>query len=119
MGGGALLFLIRLTTLELKLDAFVQTLERRYRADQPRAPRGTPTGGQWIDDAVHVAATRCDGFSAGCQNGGTFGSSGMITIGNKRLCWDCAIRFLGIQGLPYEEQMQTIQLFDKLYPKDR
>lgn len=24
-------------------------LERRYRPDQPRAPRGAPIGGQWID----------------------------------------------------------------------
>jgi hypothetical protein len=25
-------------------------LERRYRSDQPRAPRGTHEGGQWVDD---------------------------------------------------------------------
>ena len=24
--------------------------EAKYRPDQPRAPRGTPIGGQWIDD---------------------------------------------------------------------
>jgi hypothetical protein len=37
-------------TLELKLDALVWALERRYRPDQPRAPKGTPEGGQWIRD---------------------------------------------------------------------
>jgi hypothetical protein len=41
---------LRLATLELKLATFVSTLERRYRPDQPRAPKGTPTGGQWVDD---------------------------------------------------------------------
>jgi hypothetical protein len=27
-------------------------LERRYRPDQPRAPRGTPEGGQWVEDVT-------------------------------------------------------------------
>lgn len=111
---------IRLATVELKLDVLIQSLERHYRSDQPRAPRGTPTGGQWIDDAVRVAAAaRCSGFSSGCQNGGSFGSSGMIKIGQKMYCWDCAIKFLGIQGLPYEEQMETIQNFDPTFRKGR
>lgn len=39
---------IRLATLSLKLDVLVALLERRYRPDQPRAPKGTPEGGQWI-----------------------------------------------------------------------
>ena len=45
--GGALLFAIRLATLELKLEAFVRALERRYRPDQPRVPAGRPEGGEW------------------------------------------------------------------------
>jgi hypothetical protein len=32
-------------------------LEHRYRPDQPRAPRGTPVGGQWIF-AGGISATR-------------------------------------------------------------
>lgn len=36
-------------TLELKLDSFIFALERWYRPDQPRAPRGSPIGGQWIE----------------------------------------------------------------------
>jgi hypothetical protein len=39
---------IRLATVSLKLDVLVAALERRYRADQPRAPKGTPGGGQWV-----------------------------------------------------------------------
>ena len=34
-------------TLELKLDAFIFALERRYAPDQPRVPAGNPDGGQW------------------------------------------------------------------------
>ncbi|UYN99693.1 MAG: hypothetical protein KIT02_00135 [Devosia sp.] len=41
---------IRLATLSLKLDVLVALLERRYRPDQPRAPKGTREGGQWIPD---------------------------------------------------------------------
>lgn len=41
---------IRLATLELKLHDFLAALERHYRADQPRVPRGTPIGGQWTRD---------------------------------------------------------------------
>lgn len=41
------LLALGLATLELKLDAFVRVLERRYRPDQPRVPAGNPDGGQW------------------------------------------------------------------------
>lgn len=108
-----------MATAELKLATLASRLERYYREDQPRAPRGTPIGGQWIDDRTHVAATKpkrpwlmCDGFSAGCQNGGSFGSSGMFNIKGKRLCWDCAIKYLGIQDMTTDEQMKTIHDFD-------
>jgi hypothetical protein len=37
----------------------------------------------------------------------------MIRIGDKLLCWDCAIKFLGIQDLTREEQLKTIGDFDK------
>lgn len=111
----ALSLVLQLTTLELKLDAFIYALERRYRPDQPRAPRGTPIGGQWILYRAHVAGRRCDGFSAGCQNGGTFGSSGSVKIGNKRMCRDCALRYLGIEELPRDDQLKTIKDFDPSY----
>jgi hypothetical protein len=38
---------IKLATVDLKLDAFLAALERRYRADQPRVPAGRPEGGRW------------------------------------------------------------------------
>jgi len=92
----------------------VSALERRYRPDQPRAPQGIPEGGQWVTDRVHVAAgLSCDGFSGGCQSGGTFGTTGLIKIFNKRLCWDCAVKFLGIQELPHDEQLETLRGFDR------
>lgn len=113
---------LHLTTLELKLEALVWALERRYRPDQPRAPRGTPIGGRWILDTgrtldrIHVAVCRplqrCEGFSAGCQNGGTFGSSGSVNVFGKRLCWDCAIKYLGIQNDTPSGQLDLIMKID-------
>jgi hypothetical protein len=50
MVGRRLLVALRLASLEIKLDALARTLERRYRPDQPRAPRGSPIGGQWVQD---------------------------------------------------------------------
>ena len=110
----ALTAAVRLATLEIKLDLLVRALERRYRPDQPRAPKGTPEGGQWIDDRMRVAVgPRCDGFSSGCQLGGSFGTTGMYHISGKRLCRDCAIKFLGLQGLPHQEQEETLRGFGK------
>ncbi len=47
---------LRLYLVEKRMNALVEEvfeeLERRYRQDQPRAPRGTPggRGGEWVDD---------------------------------------------------------------------
>ena len=49
---------IRLATLSLKFDVLIAMLERRYRADQPRAPKGTSDGGRWIDAARAPGTTR-------------------------------------------------------------
>lgn len=110
----ALIAAIRFATLEIKLNLLVRALERRYRPDQPRAPKGTPEGGQWIDDRVRVAQVgpRCDGFSSGCQMGGSFGATGMYNILGKRLCRSCALKILGIETLPHGEQQETLGRFD-------
>lgn len=119
----ALGYEIRLATLSLKLDVLIAGLERRYRPDQPRAPKGTPEGGQWIDDLsvsgsaqgeperIQVAGPRCDGFGGGCSMGGSFGTTGMYTIQGKRLCRGCALKILGIEELPHIEQQETLGRF--------
>jgi hypothetical protein len=98
--------------------------ELRYREDQPRAPRGNPDGGQWIRDTVHAPnarphreavrrrppAPRCQGD---CGSGGSFVTSGWITILGKRYCWNCAIKELGIQELPAEEKPDFLRGTDK------
>jgi hypothetical protein len=112
---------IGLVTAEVKLSTLVIELERRYRADQMRAPRGTRIGGQWIDERLHLAArkpkwtmVRCDGFSAGCQNGGTYNYSGMYNIDGRMLCPDCALRYLGIQDVPLAERQYLLNIFGRI-----
>lgn len=48
---GALLLAVRLATLELKLDAFVYMLERRYRPDQRLFLRVMPRAGNGLSRA--------------------------------------------------------------------
>jgi hypothetical protein len=36
----------------------------------------------------------------------------MLKIMGKTLCWDCAIKELGIQELPRDEQLKTLADFD-------
>lgn len=42
---------IGVATLLLKFDLLIGRLEKRYRSDQPRAPKGTPDGGRWVVDS--------------------------------------------------------------------
>ena len=40
---------IKAATAGTRFETALGALERRYRADQPRVPAGTPDGGQWTD----------------------------------------------------------------------
>ncbi len=44
-------------------------------------------------------AGACQGTSAGCQSGGSYGSSAMYDINGRHLCRDCAVKALDIGGL--------------------
>ena len=46
---------MRFHTAALRLQG---ALERRYRPDQPRAPGGSPIGGQWIDAGAPLPRRR-------------------------------------------------------------
>lgn len=38
----------------LAMVRLAQSVELRYRPDQPRAPKGTRTGGQWVSGLAHT-----------------------------------------------------------------
>ncbi len=37
----------------------------------------------------------------------------MVGIADKQVCWDCAIKYLGIQDLPHDQQLKILANFDK------
>jgi hypothetical protein len=81
---------------------------RKYNPDtesEPRVPKHQPGGGEWTGNSggaeFDVAAsgrTPCDGFSGGCQSGGSYGSSALYHILGRNLCTDCATKFLGLEN---------------------
>jgi hypothetical protein len=63
---------------------------------------------------VQIAAAegmRCEGFSTGCQSGGTYGSSGMYNINGRVLCIDCAVKFFTLQDEPNSERTRFLERF--------
>jgi len=88
---------------------------RKYNPDEPRVPAGNPHGGWWTADATdggtQVAApggVPCDGFSAGCQSGGSYGSSALYHILGRNLCTDCATKFLGLENEPATTKVREL-----------
>lgn len=60
---------------------------------------------------VRIAAAggpRCEGFPAGCQNGGSYGTTAMFYIHGSALCMDCAVKILGIQGETASEKLHIL-----------
>jgi hypothetical protein len=81
---------------------------RKYNPDwenEPRVPAGNPDRGQWTGDGdgggVQVAAVgdlKCQGFSGGCQSGGTYGTGAMYRIFGRNVCRDCAVKMMGLEN---------------------
>ena len=80
----------------------------KFNPDQPRVPAGQSDGGQWTSGEVQVAV-ECDGFGgrnspAGCESGGSYGTTAVCNIGNRNLCRECSVRCLGLEGLSEKEK---------------
>lgn len=94
---------------------------KTYDPEEPRVPAGQPGPGRWTTDegtagtpGVQVAGAgnlRCDGFSAGCQSGGSYGTSATYHISGRNLCTDCAVKFLGIQNESPRDKVLTLSPF--------
>jgi hypothetical protein len=44
-----------------------------------------------------------------CESGGTWGTTGHYAIGGGIYCRDCAVKKLGLDGLPGKEQDKTLR----------
>ena len=65
--------------------------------------------------AVQVAAAgdlKCQGYSAGCQNGGSYGSTAGFNIEGRNVCPSCAVKMLGVENEPAAVKAITLQPFE-------
>jgi hypothetical protein len=96
-------------------------LLRKYNPDwedEPRVPAGNPGGGQWTSDGggdgFQIASAgdlKCQGFSGGCQSGGTFGTAAMYRIFGRNVCRDCAVKMMGLENEPGAEQSKILERY--------
>jgi hypothetical protein len=94
---------------------------RKYNPDwedEPRVPAGNPGGGQWTNDAgggdFQIAASgdfKCQGFSGGCQSGGTYGTAAMYRIFGRNVCRDCAVKMMGLENETGAEQSRILERY--------
>ncbi|AMM12940.1 hypothetical protein AX768_01230 [Burkholderia sp. PAMC 28687] len=88
-----------------------------YVANNP-VNRVDPTGLAKVDvgskTPTQVAAVgdlKCQGFSAGCQNGGSYGSTGAYKVNGLVLCPSCAVKMLGVENESPAEKAITLELY--------
>jgi len=79
---------------------------------EARVPAHNPGGGEWTSDGgeIEVAAAG-DQKCQACSSGGSYGTNGMARVNGKIRCWDCAIKAIGAQGLPGDEQIRMLEPF--------
>ena len=91
---------------------------RKYNTDfedEARVPKGQHGGGEWTtggDGEFDIAATRgtpCDGFPAGCQTGGSYGSGALFRIDGRNLCWDCAVKSMDLGNAPAAKKLEGLE----------
>lgn len=77
------------------------------------APKVLPQSSPESDNIQLVAAgnLQCQGFSGGCQNGGSFGTAAMYGVTGRHLCADCAVKILGIEDEPAGERVKILRPF--------
>jgi hypothetical protein len=74
-------------------------------------PATTLLGG--TKDNVDIAARgdlRCSGRD--CASGGDYGATAAYRVNNTPLCLKCAVKRLGIEDEPSNEQYKTLQRFE-------
>lgn len=62
------------------------------------------------EDEFDVAAggRACEGFSGGCQSGGSYGSSALYSVLGRNLCMDCAVKTLGLENEPAATKVREL-----------
>jgi RHS repeat-associated protein len=82
--------------------------------DNPQGCGGGSSNQQSAATVIQLAAAgdlQCQGFSSGCQNGGSSGTTAMYGISGRNLCPDCAVKMLGIEDEPAAEKVIILRPF--------
>ena len=91
------------------------TALQKYYPDwdtESRVPSKNPGGGEWADDSGNIeiaGGLRCDGIAAGCQSGGSYGTSAMYQIDGKNLCRSCAVKWNMLENESGGEQVRQLE----------
>jgi hypothetical protein len=73
-------------------------------------PRPIPTSPSLPVPLIQVAnGPRCDGFPAGCHQGGTYGTTGLYSIDGLNLCQSCAIKYKKLENLGSVDQTNILR----------
>lgn len=75
-------------------------------AGMPNSGGPLPNGAPGLPTLEKVT---CQGPT--CTQGGSYGTTGMYRVLGRNLCRDCAVKALGIQGLPAKEQTDILRPF--------
>jgi hypothetical protein len=78
----------------------------------PASPRETLLGGKPRENDVHDAASgdrKCQGY---CADGGDWGTTGAYEIRRRIYCKKCAVKKLGIEDEPGDEQNRTLKWYE-------
>jgi hypothetical protein len=90
------------------LELMKQLIIQHY-GPGPRSGLG-PTQGPLQPQPVSF---ECEGFPAGCQNGGNHGENANYYAGGRHLCRDCTVRYLGIQDEPAIIKIDALKRWEK------
>jgi hypothetical protein len=80
-----------------------------HTGDPAPEPGPTPTAQPTPPTRIAAGGPRCDGFPAGCHDGGNYGTSGLYSVKNRNLCESCAVRALRIQDLGSVEKTKILE----------
>jgi hypothetical protein len=75
-------------------------------------PRSGPSGLQG-SSLVQPVNFECQGYPAGCQSGGDYGTNATHYAGGRDLCRKCAIRYLGLQDEPNIRQIENLRGWER------
>jgi hypothetical protein len=80
-----------------------------YTGDPAPKPGPTPAAQPTLPTQIAAGGPRCDGYPAGCHDGGSYGTSGLYSVKNRNLCESCAVRALRIQDLGSVEKTKILE----------